>query len=45
MGYLSLEIRFSQLQTVAATDPGCLKAMTTHLMGMERGDGVKKAVM
>ena len=43
--YLSLELRFPSLQRVAATSPGCLQSIMNHLMGMERTDGLRKAVM
>lgn len=45
VSYLSLELRFPSLQRVAATSPGCLQSIMNHLMGMERTDGLRKAVM
>ena len=39
IGYISLEMRFCQLRKIAATNPACLKDMTSYLMGLERSDG------
>ena len=43
--YLSLELRFGQLQQIAATNPECLQAMMTQLMGLETTAGLRKAIM
>lgn len=45
MAYVSSELRFRLLQNLAATQPGCLKAMTSCLTGLERTQGLQKAVM